>query len=52
MPEERPLLQSNGSQTRYDMNGKMENQKRKKVLVIGAGAAGKVLRWRKADIVC
>jgi hypothetical protein len=40
MPEERPLLQSNGSQTRYNMSKAMENQKRKKVLIVGAGAAG------------
>lgn len=36
----RPLLNSNGSQTRFDMAKNMEGQKRKKVLVVGAGAAG------------
>ena len=41
MPDgSRPLLESNGSQTRFDMSKKMEGQKRKKVLVVGAGAAG------------
>lgn len=40
MPDERPLLTSEPSQTRYDMGQQMENQKRKKVLVVGAGAAG------------
>ncbi|OQN99058.1 hypothetical protein B0A48_14919 [Cryoendolithus antarcticus] len=41
MPEStKPLLQSQGSQTRFNMSKQMENQKRKKVLVVGAGAAG------------
>ena len=41
MPEgTKPLLESQGSQTRFDMSKKMENQKRKRVLVVGAGAAG------------
>nr|OQO29574.1 hypothetical protein B0A51_03655 [Rachicladosporium sp. CCFEE 5018] len=41
MPEgTKPLLQSQGSQTRFNMSKQMENQKRKKVLVVGAGAAG------------
>ena len=50
MPAEgtRPLLESNGSQTRYDMSQKMEGQKRKRVLVVGAGAAGKQLLLNKA----
>lgn len=38
----KPLLESNGSQTRFNMGTNMENSKRKKVLVVGAGAAGKV----------
>lgn len=43
MPEGvKPLLESNGSQTRFNMGTNMENSKRKKVLVVGAGAAGKV----------
>jgi hypothetical protein len=37
----KPLLKSNGSQARFNMGTNMENQKRKKVLVVGAGAAGK-----------
>jgi len=36
----KPLLKSNGSQARFNMGTNMENQKRKKVLVVGAGAAG------------
>lgn len=43
MPEgTKPLLESHGSQTRFDMSKNMENQdkKRKRVLVVGAGAAG------------
>ena len=36
----KPLLQSQGSHTRYDMAPNTEGQKRKKVLVVGAGAAG------------
>jgi spermidine synthase len=36
----KPLLQSQGSHARYDMAPNMETQKRKKVLVVGAGAAG------------
>jgi hypothetical protein len=36
----KPLLQSRGSQARYNMGTNMEDQKRKKVLVVGAGAAG------------
>jgi hypothetical protein len=36
----KPLLQSPGSHARYDMGTNMENQKRKKVLIVGAGAAG------------
>lgn len=36
----KPLLQSNGSQTRYNMGKSMEGQRKKKVLVVGAGAAG------------
>jgi tRNA A37 threonylcarbamoyladenosine dehydratase len=44
MPEgAKPLLQSQGSQTRFDMAKNMENMKRKRVLIVGAGAAGK---WR------
>lgn len=38
----KPLLQNQPSQTRFDMGKKMENQKRKKVLVVGAGAAGNI----------
>jgi len=42
MPDSvKPLLTSQPSQTRYDMGKQMENQKRKNVLVVGAGAAGK-----------
>lgn len=43
MPDTRPLIPpSEPSQTRYDRAEEMENQhKRKKVLVVGAGAAGK-----------
>ena len=40
----RPLPQSNGSQTRFNMaKGVEENggERRKRVLVVGAGAAGK-----------
>lgn len=36
----KPLLKSQGSQARYDRATNMEGQKRKKVLVVGAGAAG------------
>lgn len=36
----RPLLEAQGSQTRFDMSQKMEGQRKKKVLVVGAGAAG------------
>jgi hypothetical protein len=36
----KPLLQSTGSQARFDMAKGIENQKRKRVLVVGAGAAG------------
>jgi len=39
----RPLLEPNGSQTRYNMAKTVENQKRKKVLIVGAGASGKLL---------
>jgi hypothetical protein len=38
---ERPLIpESQPSQTRFDRAEDMEGQKRKKVLVVGAGAAG------------
>jgi len=37
----KPLLQSNGSQTRFNMAKSVENQKRKRVLIVGAGAAGR-----------
>lgn len=41
MPEgTKPLLQSNGSQARFNMAKSVENQRRKRVLVVGAGAAG------------
>ncbi|KXS96838.1 hypothetical protein AC578_7398 [Pseudocercospora eumusae] len=40
MTDGRPLLDSNGSQTRFNMSQTMEGAKRKKVLVVGAGAAG------------
>lgn len=41
MPEgTKPLLESHGSQTRFNMSKTMEGQKRKRVLVVGAGAAG------------
>ena len=41
MPEGgKPLLQSQGSQERFNMAKSVENQKRKRVLVVGAGAAG------------
>ena len=40
MSSNRPLLESNGSSTRFDTSKNMENQRRKKVLVVGAGAAG------------
>ena len=36
----RPLLDSQGSQTRFEMGKAMETQKQKRVLVVGAGAAG------------
>jgi len=36
----KPLLESEGSQTRFNMSNKMEGQDRKRVLVVGAGAAG------------
>ncbi|PIA93340.1 hypothetical protein CB0940_04944 [Cercospora beticola] len=36
----RPLLEAQGSQTRYDMSQKVEGQRRKRVLIVGAGAAG------------
>jgi predicted GTPase len=40
---ERPLIpESQPSQTRFDRAEDMEGQKRKKVLVVGAGAAGKI----------
>jgi hypothetical protein len=42
----KPLLQSRGSQARFNMGTTMENQKRKKVLVVGAGAAGMYRRLR------
>jgi NADPH-dependent 2,4-dienoyl-CoA reductase/sulfur reductase-like enzyme len=38
---DRPLIpESQPSQTRFDRGEEMEGQKRKKVLVVGAGAAG------------
>lgn len=41
MPDSvKPLLHSEPSQTRFNMAKTVENQKRKKVLVVGAGAAG------------
>lgn len=43
----KPLLKSNGSQARFNMGTNMENQdknqKRKRVLVVGAGAAGMLI---------
>lgn len=39
--DSRPILETQASQTRFNMSQKMEDQKRKKVLVVGAGAAGK-----------
>ena len=45
----RPLLESNGSQTRYNMGKQVENQKRKRVLVVGAGAAGEQSRRKKVN---
>lgn len=46
MPESRkPLLPNHSSQTPFNMSKKMEHQKRKKVLVVGAGAAGKITYW-------
>jgi hypothetical protein len=42
----KPLLQSQGSHARYDMAPNMETQKRKKVLVVGAGAAGTCRRFQ------
>jgi predicted NAD/FAD-binding protein len=42
----KPLLQSRGSQARFNMGTNMENQKRKKVLVVGAGAAGEYQQFR------
>ena len=42
MPDTKPLLNTQPSQTRYNMGRNMEDQKKKKkVLVVGAGAAGK-----------
>lgn len=38
--DSRPILETQASQTRFDMSQKMEGQRRKKVLVVGAGAAG------------
>jgi len=50
MPDgERPLLPSNGSQTRFDMAKSTENQKRKRVLIVGAGAAG-MLRMPQVEM--
>lgn len=41
MPDEtRPSIQSQGSQTRFNMGKAMEGQKKKRVLIVGAGAAG------------
>lgn len=41
MPNEsRPSIESQGSQTRFNMAKSVEHQKRKRVLVVGAGAAG------------
>lgn len=41
--EYRPSLESNGSQARFNMAKGAENgQRRKRVLVVGAGAAGKL----------
>ena len=51
MPEgSRPLLESQGSQTRYNMGKQMESQKRKKVLIVGAGAAGMLTSIQAFDI--
>jgi len=40
MPDNKPLLNSQPSQTRFNMGKSMENNRKKKVLVVGAGAAG------------
>jgi len=41
MPDTKPLLNTQPSQTRFNMGRNMEDQKKKKkVLVVGAGAAG------------
>lgn len=49
MPEgSKPLLESHGSQTRFDMAKNMEGQKRKRVLVVGAGAAGMLKKIKDA----
>ena len=43
MPDSaKPLLTTQPSQTRYNMGQSMEGQKKKRVLVVGAGAAGTV----------
>ena len=40
----KPSLESQPSQTRFNMGRNMEGQKKKRVLIVGAGAAGKSLR--------
>jgi spermidine synthase len=45
----KPLLKSQGSHARYDMAPNTENQKRKRVLVVGAGAAGTYRMFTKHD---
>jgi hypothetical protein len=41
---DRPLIpESQPSQTRFDRGEEMEGQKRKKVLIVGAGAAGMLI---------
>lgn len=44
MPDTRPLLNTERepSQTRFDMGNKTEGQRKKRVLVVGAGAAGTI----------
>ncbi|CZT20242.1 related to flavin-containing amine oxidasedehydrogenase [Ramularia collo-cygni] len=38
--DSRPILEPQASQTRFNMSQKIEGRRRKKVLVVGAGAAG------------
>ena len=46
MTEQSPLLKGTGSQNSAKMSKGIELQKRKRVLVVGAGAAGQLL-WQQ-----